>query len=335
MVSPGLRQFVLRFREPARKRKVAVFFLCVLLSTIFWLVIRLSREAQAEFRVPLIFHGIPEEEVLLEQGANELHFVLQASGMKLLASRFQFPKDSLSIHVNALARINRNGQEYRMLTSGHAANRLSTHLGPGSSLLRVWPDSVVLRLVPASKKKLPLVPDVRLDFENRFGLYGNISLDPDSATIRGPSEMVDTMTVLYTNELSFSGLNKSVESPAHIRLPLIHPSVRINPPYTTVHIQVAEFTETSVELPLTVSCPDSLKRVIPEGLRLFPPVVEVICLVALQDYHRIDFIQFEAYVLCPGEDTPDGRLQVKLKHVPPYLQVKDIRPASVEYLIWR
>lgn len=335
MVPPGLRQFLLRFREPARKRKVAVFFLCVLLSTIFWLVTKLSRDTQAEFSLPLVFHPVPEEEILLEQSAQQLHFVLRASGIRLLAYRFQFPRDSLTIPVNTLTPVSRSGTDYLLLSSGQAANRLNMQLDPGHVLERVWPDSVVLRLVPASEKKLPVLPDVDLDFENRFGLYGDISLNPDSATIRGPSVVIDTLEALFTEKLEFTGLNKSVESQVAVSSPLPHHSLSIEPAHTLMNIQVAEFTEASVELPLTVSCPDSLNREIPEGLRLFPHNVQIVCLVALQDYHRIDPGLFEAFVVCPGSDSPDGRLQVVLRHVPAFIQVKDIRPSSVEYLILR
>jgi hypothetical protein len=329
----GLKHYIKRFREPAKKQKMYVFLLCLFCSAVFWLFIKLSRENQAVFRQPLSVIDMPPGSVLYDQSDTVISYSLQSTGARLIASRYFSTPDTLRLNAGTLPRLSRLGVSYHFVTSTMMTQLLSDEIDGNFAVLSVRPDTVFFQVVEAMEKMVPVHLHADLSYERRFGKYGEIAVDPDSVLITGPSSIIDTVDHVHAEALKYERLNQPVHTKAGILPFSNHQAVRVIPGTVQVHIQVEEYTEAHVEVPLEVLCNDSLYQYPADRLRLFPGRVNLVLLVALRDFHLIDAALFSAYVVCPGINDSETQLEVRTEHLPDFVRLESIRPARVDYLI--
>ena len=326
----GFRQ---RFREPGRKKKTYVFLVCLVCSAFFWLFIKLSREAQMVFERPLQIVNESPERVVSQQSSSLVQFNVRTTGARLLFSRFFISDDTLRINADKFGKVTREGEQWYYLSPGELRSRLSENLDATSQLLGIWPDTVFVKLAYAAEKKLPVQLMASYTFERRFGQYGPVLLEPDSVTVRGPRQLIDTLQAIPTEPLVFENLAETVQQSVLLLNPADDLGLTLEMNQAELLIPVEEFTEKLIEVNISVVCPQGEKEGY-DQLRLFPNRVTVTCLVSLKDYSRVDPSQFVAHVNCPGEDSPAAdRLEVFVDTFPDFVTIQSIRPATVEFLI--
>jgi len=321
------------FREPGRKKKLYIFLVCLFCSASFWLFIKLSRETQASFEIPLGFTNIASDVIITRQSNSSLGYTLQTTGLKVLGSRFRASGDTLKLDAGSLGRISREGELWHFMAANQLTMALANYLEGGRALLNVFPDTVFVKLEFASEKKVPVHLNGLYSFEKRFGQYGDIVLTPDSIVVRGPKNMVDTLQALYTEAFVFENLTAPVNERTKIINPGFNLELNIQDTHVDFYIPVEEYTEATLELGLQVICSDE-NFAAATNLRLFPNRVEVICLVALKDYSLLDPALFIAHVNCPDRNQKDLKtLEVFVETYPGFVTIQNIRPAAVEFLI--
>ena len=317
--------------EAATKRKAYIFFVCLIISTLFWFTSKLSQENQATFSLPVRFENIPEGELAATQSDSLVEYTLHATGARLIQLRF-FPQvDTLRLEVNQTFSVVRDGLDYHYLTGDQIADEITRLTEPRMEISSVFPDSLFLQLVPAVQKKLPVRLEADISFASRFDQYGSIEIVPDSVKLTGPSTVLDTLEFVSTRYWEASGLRRTRTETIPLQLPSDVPSLKPDVRQVEVTVPVEEFTESSIDLDLHVVCPDEYPEV---DLRLFPSSVTVSYLVSLSDYPSVEAEMFEASVKCPAaiEDS-DGRLDVQLDTYPSFVRILHVRPSSVEYII--
>lgn len=320
-------------REPGRKKKLYIFLVCLFCSASFWLFIKLSRNTQASFEIPIGFSNVASDVVIARQSSSSLGYTLQTTGLKVLGSRFRASGDTLKLDAASLGRINRGGELWHFVAANQLSMVLANYLEGGRDLLNVFPDTVFVKLEFASEKKVPVLLNGSFSFEKRFGQYGDIVLTPDSTVVRGPKNMVDTLQALYTEAFVFENLTVSINERMKIINPGFNSGLQIQDTHVDFFIPVEEFTEATLELGLQVICADK-NNAAATRLRLFPNRVEVICLVALKDYSLLDPALFFAHVNCPDHNQKDLKtLEVFIDTYPGFVSIQNIRPANVEFLI--
>ena len=323
----------LRLREPGSKKKLYVFLVCLVCSAFFWLFIKLSRETQMVFEQPLVVVNASADRVVSQQSSTKVQYTLQSTGARRLLSRYFMPADTLRVEAVGLGKVTRNGALWHYISPLQLRSRLSERLDASSQLSSLWHDTVFVKLDYASRKRLPVKLNASYSIERRFGPYGEVRLTPDSVSVRGPSQVIDTLQVILTEPLVFENLMESVRQPVALVNPADGQGLSLEVNQAELVIPVEEFTETLVELYIAVACPHG-----EEGgehqLRLFPNRVALTCLVALKDYGRVEASQFVAHVLCPGDNPGDlDRLEVFVDTFPDFVSIQSIKPSMVEFLI--
>lgn len=330
-----LDSFFAFISEPARKRKMYVFLVCLFCSAVFWLFIKLSGDNQAMFSQPVALRGIPESMILLNQSSPGLSYTLQTTGIRLLVSRFLAQKDTLWLDVSSLPRIIHEGNAHLYITNSMLAARLNDGLEQGRMVLSVRPDTLFFGVVEGKKRKLAIHFQPDIHFQPSFGLYGNIAIEPDSVTITGTESILGTITGVFTEKIQLRDVNQHVEGVVQLKLPDEFQSVSLDVETIKYSIPVEEFTEYQIEIPLEILCPDSIASFQPGELKLFPEKVRCVFLVALKDYQKVQPAMFKAHVLCPGVDQNLRQLEVVLDQFPDFVQMERVQPTSVDYLIMK
>lgn len=329
----GLKRYFLRLKEPARKKKATIFLVCLFCSALFWTLLKLSSENQAMLTTAVAVTGIPGEQLLYDKSDPILQYTMQTTGARLFASMFLSQRDTLRLPLSSMSRLDREGEVYYFLTHTQAAARLESRLESGRTIMRVWPDTLFVRISEKFSGMMPIRPRADISYGRRFGSYGPLRLEPDSVWVEGPRQLLDTLTFVETEMLILRDLNQTVEIQAAIIPPDPHPSVRVIPARTNLVVPVGEFTEASLEVELTVHCPDTLNGNVRERLRLFPDKVQLTILVALKDYGRLDPSLFSVMVVCPKASREGSQLEVVVDRYPDFVRVEYVRPSTVDYLI--
>lgn len=316
-------------REAASKRRLHIFVLCLLCSAMFWLFTKLSQENESTFQQYLIIQDFPEGKTGVNQSDSTFRFILETTGLRLITERYFTQDDTLFLEADQLPTIQRNNQAGHFITAEELENRLNEKYGDWANVRQVFPDTIHVEVVPAITKKLPVELNKDISFEKRFGPYGDQTVTPDSVSVTGPKTMLDTMEVIRTRFWQQQDIRSSVRKTLDLELP--SSLVQADEQQIRLHIPVEEFTEASISLPISIDCPQPLE----DGqLRLFPAQVELVYLVALRDYRVVNENMFEVSVTCPQADlTNTDRLHVRLDNYPAFVEVLNIRPSSVDYVI--
>ncbi len=330
-------KFLLRKRasltpsEAASKRRFYVFVLCLLFSAIFWLFTKLSQQTSAVFSRPVVFSSFPDGLLAASQSDSTVTFRIETTGVRLINHYVATRNDTLAFDAKGLAEVSRNGQRLHFITGNELAGMLTTNINAWANVNNIEPDTIFLELVPAIEKRLPIKLNAKISFEQRFRQYGSISIDPDSVLLTGPKSLLDTLEFIATAEWSPGNLRQTTQARVALIKPVKTGSIHFDHEFVDVRVPVAEFTQSDIELPVRVICPEEFDTA---EIRLFPNKVNVSVLVALQDYAMLDEHLFEATVSCPQAlDDSDGRLEVAMENFPAFVDILRIRPPFVEYII--
>ncbi len=317
--------------EAASKRRVYIFALCVLFSALFWLFIKLSQETSASFHKYIHFKDFPEELVVAAQSDSIIHYRIVTTGVRLFNAYFFSPPDTLTLSAEGLPSLRRDGKELHFVTDNHLNEMLSANAGALATVSHIRPDTIFLELVPAKRNKLPVRLNADIRFEQRFRAYGPIRIEPDSIWITGPQNIMDTLQYVSTEYWDSGSLRETTRTIIPVKKPIEIRSIELEKKKVIVEVPVTEFTESSIELPLMINCPEAYGT---SEVRLFPNTVRVSYLVALRDYASVAPEMFQAIVVCPQlQQTPDGRLEVSVEKYPPFVDILTIKPPFVEYII--
>ncbi len=317
--------------EVASKRRVSIFALCLFFSALIWLFTKLSQETDAMFSKHLLFKDFPEGLVVASQSDSIIEYRIETTGLRLFSAYFFGVADTLRVSVNDLSVAWHQGRELYVVTDFKLHEMLSANVGVFASVSHIRPDSVFLELVPVARRKLPVQLNADIRFEQRFRPYGPVSIDPDSVWITGPESITDTMQYVFTEFWESGSLRETTRTAVALKKPVDIQSVKLESNEVVVEVPVVEFTESSIQLPLTINCPDVYGSA---EIRLFPATVRVSYLVALRDYATVAPHMFQVAVVCPQvHQTDDGRLEVTVEKHPPFVDNLAVSPPFVEYII--
>lgn len=87
-------------------------------------------------------------------------------------------------------------------------------------IISIQPDSLRFFVERTISKKLPLIPDLHLEFKPGYGLASDIILNPDSVMVTGPASYLKPMKIIKTENKSFGPLDAKMES--EVGLPKIN-----------------------------------------------------------------------------------------------------------------
>lgn len=317
--------------EAATKRRVYIFALCLLFSALFWMFSKLSQETSAQFSKYIHFNNFPEGLVAASQSDSVVHYRIETTGIRLLNAYLFSRKDTLEVSVEALPVVQREGVPFYAITGNQLHEILLENVEGPAMVNQIRPDTIFLELVPAKRKKVPILLNADISYAQRFRPYGPVRVEPDSVWITGPQTIMDTLQYVSTEQWESPPLRETTQITIPLRKPVPIKSIELGKREVLVEMPVTEFTESSIELPLVINCPGEIA---PYELRLFPSTVMVGYLVALRDYAAVHPEMFQATVVCPQvQETTDGRLEVAVEKFPPFVDIISVKPSFVEYII--
>lgn len=301
-------------------RNFLLFLFFLLLSASFWLFLALDDEYERDFTVAVSLKHVPEDVVITTDLPSSIHVVLKDKGSELM--RYQY---------SGLPTINVDFRNYDQ-HSGHVtisvsdmAKSLSQKLLATTKLVSVKPDKMEYYFNYGLNVKMPVRLRSSIKTEDLYGI-SSVRVIPDSVTVYAISDVLDTMSNVYTEPLYVSGL--SSDETRTVALTAVR-GAKFEPNKVKVRIDVDQMTEKTVLVPIRwVNFPAT------KVLRTFPSKVKIVFQVGMSMYRKItadDFVLVLRYDDLLKET--DGKVSLSLKSLPAGISHVRIVPSQVEFLI--
>ncbi|MCP4883053.1 MAG: YbbR-like domain-containing protein [Flavobacteriales bacterium] len=303
-------------------KKLRIFLLFLLLATLFWSLIKLSKEYISEVEFELAYSEIPNNKLIQNEPDKKVKLTLKTVGFKLL--NYEFKKRVLDYSLTEIER--KSGSMYYSETRSNT-NYLQAQLSAETIVLNVEPDTLFFDLGVKRSKKVPVVSQMTYQFKTGFNFVGDVTLSPTEISISGPEKVIDTIDEIYTFKDELNEISESFEYAVSLEQP--NDVIVLSEEKVTVKGEVDKITDGSYTLPFKVI--NLPRNVI---ISTYPKEVKVVYQVALKDYNKIPENSFR--IQCDYKQTEDNKLDYlipKLIDKPEIITNVKIIPNKIEFLI--
>lgn len=303
-------------------RPILTFLVFVVISAAAWLMVKLSENytTQAQFRLRI--EEVPADRWLSSPEQN-VNFSMTTNGFHTLRYKMMREhKRVVSLSLTEVPYRFENGTTYSF-SSSYVTERVAEMLGVNVNDLMMNDSKVFVNMDPLMSKLVPVTLRSDIRPQRQFEVYGIPVLDPATVTVYGPEATIDTLKSVSTQWLTKANINAGFTET--VALDLLDGQIQSEVKTVRATVRVEKFTETDIQVPLTH--PDSLH------VRFFPDVVTVKCHVSLKDYNGLTPDMFRVEVDKGQLEALQPLLDLSLTAWPPYVQVLNITPEKVEYLI--
>lgn len=308
-------------------RRLISFFVCVLVSIFFWLVMSLSKEYTITVSFPVNYINLPKDKVLSNSLPESIDIEIKSNGFNLLKYKFKQQMDTVLIDIKD-ARMLNSRNRYYLLTNSRI-DKITYQFNNDIRILKIEPDSILLNFNKKATKKVPVIAKLNLSFESQFQQADSVKLIPSFITISGASDIIEKIKEVETVPMNINNINSSVT----VKLAIAGSSdelkfIECSPKTVQAQINVTKFTEGNIELPIEV---DNLPAGF--GLKTFPDKVSLKYIVAFENYEKINPLQFRAVIDYKKIELGNNKLKVQIVKFPPEVHSIKVNPEKVEYII--
>jgi hypothetical protein len=309
-------------------RDVITFSFFLLLSFVFWYLNSLQKDVEYNIKYPVRFVNLPEARVLVEDLPSRLDLYLKGPGYSIVKLKLAGNRTPVILDVSTINYRRVPGSRtlsYYIMTSG-LIPKLKNQLRAECEITSIRPDTLFFSFDRIISKQVKIVPDIDITTERQYLVKGNIIVDPDTVTLKGPKRILDTINTIKTRHKKLKGINQTITRSLALASSKEY-SVSVKK--TTLTIPVEQFTEAEINVPVKIlNSPDSIK------IRIFPDAVTVKFLVAISDYKKIRETPFEVVLdIAKADLNSSGKLPVVISKTPPFVSSVRVTPAEVDFLI--
>ncbi|WP_103071453.1 CdaR family protein [Aquimarina sediminis] len=300
-----------------KRNNVKTFLFFLLFTSLLWLFVQFSKNYTQEVEVAIRYTNIPKGKIFNNESDQTLRMLLNGNGFRLMSHNWE--KRMLEFDVTE-AVLNTENQYYFYVNK--ESSILKKKLDFKGRILSLQKDTLRLKLDLNLEKKIPVVIKQEIQYAIGYGSDKGLVISPDSILISGPSQVIDTISDIRTENLKLEGLNVNYDSELNINIEELPVTAKVVPSKVKANILVSKFTEGNQRIPITINN-------VPEGveIKIFPKEISIVYRVGLDKYNEIsprDFMIVADYAKVSEEssfltlelvDQPksihDVRLQVK------------------------
>ncbi len=302
-----------------------VFFICILIAAIFWLLIKLSDIYTVENSFNLTYDNEPSGLRVTNLIDSTLDLNLTARGFAILKLNLFNDMENLDINLENYTVEPKDNSRYAIYTQ-ELTSKLAEIVGVSENNIQFSKAMLAFEMETTQEKIVSVVPNYSLSFVSQFDLYKRVISDPEFVTVYGPQSILDTLTSIFTEKLVL----ENVMSNHEVIVGLNNPNselLRLSTDEAILKLTVEKFTESDIIVPINNSTFD-------QEIKTFPSQVLVSYRVAQIDFNKVRSSQFNIF---PAHNNLDllkvKKLPLRLSKQPDFVRNVRIVPAYVEFLI--
>ena len=310
-----------------RNGKAFVFMVCLALASFMWFLNALDKRYTDHITIPIKYINLPANKDLTGRLPEKLDLTVDALGYSLLRLKFTSALSPLLLDVNELSNNlleNNYISKYSFSTNGHKeefAKQISNEIG----IISIRPDSITFKVSRVIEKLVKIHPIIEVSFAREFTLQKPPTSTPSSILVKGPVDILDTLSEIYTTPLEVKNLSQSLTKDAILILP---PEIKSELDKVSIAITVEQYTEAKFEIPVTIlNQPNNMI------IKTFPSKVKVSCRIGISQYNKLSKGSFKAFTDFSHRSLIISKLPVNLDNIPENVLSVDYSPKEVDYII--
>jgi len=319
-----------KIKQKRKHPNLQIFIICLFISVIMWMMIRLSRDYSQDIKFKVIYKGLQSDKIILPASDTFFYVTLQSTGYNILFRNFKHQNCQLEVDLSQYSpKLLGNDFEINV-DLGDLRDIIASNFKQKDKIISFQPENLNVRLDKAFIKKVPVILDAELSFEKNYGLYHKIYFNPDSVFVTGNQDFLKTITSVHTEKHIFNNLSSNTS----VSLKLINTNnplnLRYSSEYIKVFVPVVQYSEEYMEVPIRN---DSLGSDI--HVTTIPDKIKIFYTVGVPDIKKVAVDSFMAFIKIPAYFNANitNNAKVILKHAPSTVKVLRIEPENVEYTI--
>ena len=280
-------------RTRFRKTNFNAFLFFLLLAIVIWIFSQFSKVYNEVIEIPVKYVNAPPDKFITEENPKKLMLQMEATGFKI--SYFSLFPPTLLIDVS---KADLRDEEMVYVIDEHR-EEIQSQLGITFDQSQFVNREVRIRFQQRKEKVIPVHSQVQVEFAVGYAAREELKIDPDSITVSGPDNILDTLNQLHTVELDLKDVKRDLQGTVAIDTSDLS-KVTLYQKQVKYSLGVEKFTEGSVEIPV-----DLIN--VPEGLNvvIFPKQILLFYQVNLENYSSI--LPSDFRVVCDFKELEPGQ----------------------------
>lgn len=305
-------------------KRVIVFLICLIISTILWLLNALSKDYSTTISYPVKYTNPPKNRFLGGEAPAEFTMTVKGKGFTLLQYKL-LTFSPVEIDISGVIQNTTPVSGTYKILSRNLISDVSTQVSSDLTISEIKPELLNIVLDSLSTKIVPVEIDLNVSFVSQMHLKNRVTTNPDKVKITGPSIILDGISAVKTKVNITNKLSNNIEQ----EIDLIHPEkTTIVPEKVTIKIEVEKYTEKEIKVPVEIfNKPESIR------LKLFPSEIKLFCSVGLSRFDSIKSSDFGVAVDYNSIINDVNSLGLTLFKQPDLVQNIKLNPEKVEFLI--
>ncbi|PCH53749.1 MAG: hypothetical protein COC22_01775 [Flavobacteriaceae bacterium] len=306
------------------KGKTKVFLFILMLTSIIWLLIELSKTSISTVSFGVEYKNVPTGKLIQKKSVSEIKITLKAPGFSLL----KFKVINRKINLN-LKNVVKNNSNYYLLPNKQITY-LNTQFPVEIEVVNVLNDTIFVELGYTKSKKVPVNPSLDLKFKLGYKLINKLKIVPDSITITGFQKIVDSIQEIETSSIKIHDVYKNINMDVALKLPSKKYNLNVSADNVQIIGKVDKFTEGRFIIPVFI-----INEPIDVKINTFPKEIEVVYQAGLSNFNKITKNSFSIVY-----DYDEYKRDTLIKYLTPIIKKKSdfisslrVYPSQIEFLI--
>lgn len=307
-------------------KRLITFFICLLVSVIFWLLMTLSKNYTTSVSFPVHYINVPKGKIINGELPNAINIHINSTGYSLLGYKIKPTNETIVMDLKDAKSLTSKNNYYLLTNS--KLEKIAAQFGSSVRVVKIDPDSILLAYDNKISKMVPVRLNKEISFEDDYQLTDSILIIPEKVEVSGAVSDIEKIKFVETDLLVIDDIEKSTMVKLKLKKKEEYGTVDFSASDVEVKISVAKYTEASIELPIHIeNLPSEFT------LKIFPDKVKVKYIVAFEDYDKIHEGDFRLVVNYNTIEKGSSKIKVEMVKFPSFIKSIKLSPEKVEYII--
>jgi hypothetical protein len=309
--------------------KLTLFLICLAISTLVWMLIKLSESYSSHIFVPIVYDEIPEGKILVNKIDTTLKIGITERGFALAWLKYFSRREPFQINLEEQRLLPHMHQYVALVNTEQWSQNFLNQFDLNGKVDYILPDTLAFYFEDRYSKQVPVRSNAEINYRKQFFAYDSLTIKPRQVNISGLYKTISEIDFLTTEPVTYQNLSTAINETIPLQKPANSPDILIEPNEVHLQLRVEKFTESQIDIPITtINQPENAR------IKIFPESVSIKYLVALIDFKEINQDLFICTVdLSVISKTNKNKLDVTLSNFPPNIKIISIDPAEVDFLV--
>lgn len=302
--------------------KFLVFTLFLVLSAVFWLLMTLNESYEQEIAVPVSITDVPDNIVLTSDQRDTLTVIVRDKGFVLLDYMYGDGAGTVKIPFKTYTRTSSQGS----VTAAELQRLVYQKLENTTRIQSIRPAHYDYFFNYGARKRVPVRWSGRVLPEHLY-FISDVAYSPDSVDVYAPEDRLDSISVVYTEQLNYAGFRDTLRISANVQKMR---GVKCVPD----RVKIAFFTDVLTEATMSDIPIVGINAPAGSVLRTFPAKATVRFVTGISQYKRLRPQDFR--VVADYRDIiahPTQKCNLYLDKVPHGISRATLETKQADYLV--